>query len=59
MKRMILCLAIGAGLGYWWGFSDAQVNKHDIVTRAVNRVGGKTRADVKNNADRMAESMDR
>jgi hypothetical protein len=59
MKRMIICLAIGAALGYWWGFSDAQVNKHDIVTRAVDRVGGKTRSAVRNDLDRVSESIDR
>ncbi len=43
MRKGILIIAIGIGLGYWFGFKDAQTHREDVVTRIVHRVGGSNR----------------
>mgnify|MGYP001549786512 FL=1 len=59
MRKFLLLVAIGVALGYWWGWSDAQVNQEDVVTRMVNRAGGKTRSSLKNDADQTMDSLER
>lgn len=58
MRKVLVLLAIGVALGYWWGWTDAQVNQQDVVTRMVNRAGGKTRASIKANADQTMDSLE-
>ena len=58
MRKVILLVAIGVALGYWWGWTDAQVHDEDVVTRLVNRAGGKTRASLKNDADQTMDSLE-
>ena len=58
MRKFLLLVAIGVALGYWWGWSDAQVNQEDVVTRMVNRAGGKTRSSLKNDADQTMDSLE-
>lgn len=50
MKYVIL-LAIGVAIGYGYGFSDAQVNRKNIVSRIVDRVGGSNREEFTNDID--------
>lgn len=59
MRKFLLLVAIGVALGYWWGWSDAQVNQEDVVTRMVNRAGGKTRSSLKADADQTMDSLER
>jgi hypothetical protein len=59
MRKVVLLLAIGVALGYWLGWSDAQVNQDDVVTRLVTRAGGKTRSSLKSNADQTMDSLER
>lgn len=55
----MILLALGVALGYWWGWTDAQVNQDDVVTRLVNRAGGKTRSSITSNADKTMDSLER
>lgn len=41
MKKYLVILLIGLAAGYFYGFSDAKANTKNIVSRAVERVGGK------------------
>ena len=41
MKKLLVVLMIGLAAGYFYGFSDARANSKNIVSRAVERVGGK------------------
>ena len=59
MRKVLILLALGAALGYWWGWTDAQVNQDDVVTRLVNRAGGRTRSSVTSNADRTMDSLEK
>ena len=58
MRKAILLLAIGIAVGYWLGFQDRQNHRQDIVTRLVNQAGGSTRHDVKNDPDKLMDSLD-
>ena len=41
MKKLLLVLAVGLVVGYFYGFRDARDNERNIVSRAVQRIGGK------------------
>ena len=41
--RFILAIAIGIGIGYFAGFSDAQKHDRNIVERTVNKTGDRSR----------------
>ncbi|HEY7878000.1 MAG TPA: hypothetical protein VIC55_07235 [Gemmatimonadaceae bacterium] len=58
MRKVLILLALGVVVGYWWGWTDAQVNQEDVVTRMVNRAGGKTRSSVKANTDQTMDSLE-
>jgi len=58
MRKAILLLAIGIAVGYWLGFQDRENHRHDIVTRLVNQAGGSARHDVKNDPDKLMDSLD-
>jgi hypothetical protein len=58
MRKAILLLAIGIAVGYWMGFQDRTIHRHNIVTRLVNRAGGSARSDVKNDPDQLMDSLD-
>lgn len=49
--KYVLLLAIGVAIGYGYGFSDAQVNRKNIVSRIVDRVGGSNREEFTNDID--------
>lgn len=49
--RFIFALCIGVAAGYFIGWNDAKINKKHIVERLVDRAGGVTRDQLKNNAD--------
>ncbi len=49
MRKVILLIAIGIGIGYWYGFTDARAHREDVVTRIVHRVGGSNRENFKTN----------
>ncbi len=59
MRKALVLLAIGVALGYTWGWRDAHINDHDIVTRIVSRVGGSTRGELKNDPDHLLDSLSR
>lgn len=40
--KFILALAIGVGIGYFVGFSDAQTHDRNIVQRTVDRTGARS-----------------
>ena len=41
--KILLVLVIGIAIGYSYGFNDAKQHEHNIVVRAVDRVGGSNR----------------
>lgn len=41
--RFIFAIAIGIGIGYFAGFSDAQKHDRNIVERTVNKTGDRSR----------------
>jgi hypothetical protein len=55
--RYIIVLAIGVCAGYAYGFNDAQHYDKPIVTRIVERVGGKDREKFMNDADRKMNDL--
>lgn len=57
--KYILILAVGAALGYGYGFADAQVHKKNVVTRMVERVGGSNRDEFRNDIDGRMEKAAR
>ena len=59
MLRTLLILVVGVAIGYFYGFHDAQVHRHDIVARAVQATGGSVRGDVGNNVDGMMDSVEK
>jgi hypothetical protein len=56
--RYILAIAIGVCAGYTYGFTDAQHYDKPIVTRIVDRVGGKDRENFMNDADRKMHDVE-
>lgn len=59
MRKAIVLVALGVALGYTWGWRDAHLNENDVVTRIVSQVGGSTRSELKNDPDRMLDSLSR
>jgi hypothetical protein len=59
MRKTLFLLLVGAALGYWLGFNDAQLNKENIAVRLINQAGGKTRETVKSNPDRQLDSLEK
>jgi hypothetical protein len=55
--RYIIVLVIGLCAGYAYGFNDAQHHEKPIVTRIVERVGGKDRENFMNDADRKMNEL--
>jgi hypothetical protein len=41
MKKYLVALMLGLTIGYFYGFADAKANAKNVVSRAVERVGGK------------------
>jgi hypothetical protein len=59
MRKALVLLAIGVALGYTWGWRDAHINENDVVSRIVSQVGGNTRGELRNDPDRMLDSLSR
>jgi hypothetical protein len=57
MMKYILVLAIGVMIGYAYGFSDAKIHQHSIVTRTVQRIGGSNRDNFKNDLDKQTDAV--
>ena len=57
--KYIFILAIGAAIGYGYGFADAQAHKKNVVTRMVERVGGSNRDGFNNDIDDKMEKAGR
>ena len=57
MKMFAFALVLGITIGYFYGFSDAQRHKHNVVSRTVDRVGGKNRDRFRNDIDRQTENV--
>jgi hypothetical protein len=59
MFRVVLLVAIGILIGYFIGFSDAQENDKNIVSRTIERVGGSARDNVGNDIDKRYKEVGR
>lgn len=59
MKKALVLLVVGVAVGYWWGFTDARTYHADVVTRLVQRVGGRTRSALGTNTDHLLDSLER
>ena len=57
MKLFAFALILGISIGYFYGFADAQKHKHNVVSRTVDKVGGKNRERVGNDIDRKTENV--
>jgi len=49
--KYVIILAVGVAIGYGYGFNDAQVNRKNVVSRIVDRVGGSNRDEFTNDID--------
>lgn len=58
MKKLLVSLLLGLAIGYFYGFADAQANDKNIVSRAVERVGGKGKG-YSTDIDRKMEMVER
>lgn len=43
MPRVLLLLAVGAAVGYVYGFRDARAHDRNVVERILDRAGGSAR----------------
>ena len=59
MLRILLILAIGAALGYGYGFRDAQTHEKMLVSRVLDRLGGDARQYSSNDVDRQMNRLER
>lgn len=59
MMKYLVILALGLGVGYAYGFRDAQLHGETIVARAVDRVGGSARGQYRSDIDANVEKLDR
>lgn len=57
--KTLLILAVGVGVGYTYGFKDAQAHRQMIVERVINRVGGSNRDSYKTDVDAAMERVER
>jgi hypothetical protein len=57
--KYLLILLVGGAVGYTYGFKDAQVHKHPIVTRIVSRVGGSNRDKYNEDIDKRMEAAEK
>ena len=59
MVRLVLILALGAVLGYAYGFRDAKHNEATVVARFIERVGGEARSYSTNDTDALLLQAER
>ena len=57
MKLFAFALIIGISIGYFYGFADAQKHKQNVVSRTVDKVGGKNRDRFRNDIDTKTENV--
>lgn len=58
MRKVLLALLFGLALGYFYGFADAKRYPRNIVSRAVERVGGKAKG-YTNDMDKKIEMVEK
>ncbi len=58
MVRIALILLLGFAAGYAYGFKDAQTNDENVITRAVERVGGSNRGKYRTDVDATMRSVE-
>jgi hypothetical protein len=59
MFRILFLIVVGIMIGYFIGFSDAQTNDKNIVSRTLERVGGSARDNVGNDVDQKYDKIGR
>lgn len=59
MVRLVLILALGAVIGYAYGFRDAKHNEETVVARFIERVGGEARSYSSNDTDALLLQAER
>lgn len=59
MSRIIFLLLVGMGIGYLYGWRDAQTNDEPAYARALSQVGGSTRGLVKSDVDAKMDAVER
>lgn len=59
MFKVIAILAIGIGVGYSFGWKDAQIHDRNVVERVVNRVGGSNRGKYSSDLEQRAADAER
>jgi hypothetical protein len=58
MLKTLGILIVGICIGYWLGFSDAQVYSENIAVRMVHRIGGTSRGKMRHDTDRLMDSVE-
>jgi hypothetical protein len=59
MKLAFFALLLGITIGYFYGFDDARHHDKNVVSRTVDRVGGKNRGRYANDIDKQADAVTR
>lgn len=59
MVKTLFILAIGAAIGYAYGYKDARTHDTSIVTRALENVGGKARGQYRYDGNQDVTSAER
>jgi hypothetical protein len=59
MWKYLLVLVLGLAAGYEFGFNDAKAHSKTIVSRMIDRVGGASRNNVKNDIDKQMETLEK
>ena len=58
MRKVVVALLFGLALGYFYGFADANRYERNIVSRVVERVGGKAKG-YTNDMDKKMEMVEK
>ena len=59
MVKTLLILAVGAAIGYGYGYKDAKKHDKPIVERVLDRAGGAARGKYAASIDQEADSLRR
>lgn len=59
MFRLLLILAVGVTIGYFYGWNDAQVNDRTVAERMLDQLDHRTRTAIGNNVDGQLSTIDK
>ena len=59
MFKILFILAVGVAIGYAYGYKDARTHDTSIVTRTVDKIGGKARGQYRYDENQETQSAER